>query len=75
MDNDKPESEAQKQDCKNSGAAPCYTTYLVEYWAWPEGARIETKGRFKMAGNSKEDVMSAAKARWPEMNITRCEAT
>jgi len=48
-------------------------TFQVEYWAWPEGARITTQGNFQIAGNSEEEVRQACQERWPEMNITRCE--
>lgn len=48
-------------------------TYTVKYWAWPEGARIKTEGEFEIAGQSREDAISACELRWPEMIITSCE--
>lgn len=48
-------------------------TFEVEYWAWPDGARIKTQGRFQIAGESQDDVRRACHVRWPEMHITRCD--
>lgn len=48
-------------------------SFIVEYWAWPKGARIKTTGRFTITGTSREDVLEACKIRWPEMNITNCQ--
>ena len=47
--------------------------FHVTYWAWPDGARIKTKGEFDLPANSEEDAIGAALIRWPEMQITSCE--
>jgi hypothetical protein len=65
--------EKKAQESKQSARMGGYATYCIEYWAWPDGARIKTEGRFEMAGKSRDEVMLAALRRWPEMHITRCE--
>lgn len=47
--------------------------FHIEYWAWPDDARIKTEGKFDMPAEDREEAIRACQLRWPEMNITRCE--
>lgn len=46
-------------------------TYRIEYWAWPAGARLSTRGEFEIAATSREDAIAACRNRWPEMHIAQ----
>lgn len=46
-------------------------SFHIEYDAWPDGARIKSRGAFYIAAQNEDDAIEACALRWPEMNIIR----
>ncbi len=45
--------------------------YEVEWWAWPAGARIASRGVVEIPARDEEDAVRAALARWPSIHVER----